>query len=939
MRRLLLFIAVLLSGGLAFGQNMDLPNDPQVKKGKLDNGLTYYIRHNDKPAGRAEFYLATNVGAIQETPDQDGLAHFLEHMCFNGTKNFPDKGILDWLQSIGASFGGNVNASTGVEQTTYMLNNIPLIRPTVVDTCILIMHDYSAFVLNKPEEIDKERGVIIEERRSRRTADWRMHEKSLPYYYGTSKYGSCTLIGSQENLENFKPESLTTFYHTWYHPDMQALVIVGDINVDETLEKVKKIFSDIPYTKTQPKDTILVPDNEKPVIGIITDPECASTTTEILWKRPATPEELNGTLVGEMTGLADNIISQIMSERLSDLASKPDAPFVSASFGVGNMIETMNVTLAQTSAKDEKDPLSSFKSLLTECYRMQRYGFTDSEIQRAKDNLLSAYDTQAKNAASRTNADFISPLLDNFFDKYAYMDPKQEDDLVKQVLPMMTKDMINQLAATYVTDSNMVIVHKAPEKAGLSHPTEQDFLNAIAEVKASDIKAPAEETISSQFVDPSTLKGSKIKKQYDGPYGSKVIELKNGVKAYLLYSDKELDRISFIIFRNGGLSLVPDADMPSFESNIFQLFNSNSGVGKHNSSEVSKMLSGKNASASLYISELRNGVSGASSKKDFETAMQLAYELYTDYRFDPDAWAQTMGTINAVLPNIVNQPSFDFQNKLYQSLYLDKVNRHPLINQEIASKASMETIERNYKKLFSDAAGLNVIIVGDFDMDKAEAIVCKYLGSLPKGKKAPDYLDLKSDIQPGERTNDFATSMQTPQTTVMEAYTAPLQYSFKTDAALNAISYIMDMRYTTTLREDEGGTYGASSAASIDDQPESQAIFEVYYNCKPSTADKLRKIADEQLRDLAANGPTEEEFDMTVKNFKKNIPESRLRNAHWADCLRTYITRGGRDSDKGYEEAVDSLTPEDIKTVLNQLLDAGNHVEVIQRPQNSTERE
>ena len=300
--RIILSLGLVLGSMVAFAQGQalqNLPNDPAVKKGQLDNGLTYYIRHNALPEGRAEFYLATNVGAIQETPDQDGLAHFLEHMCFNGTKNFPDKKILDYLQSIGASFGGNVNASTGVEQTIYMLNNIPLVNDSVIDTCILIMHDYSHFVLNSPEEIDKERGVIIEERRQRRNAQWRLHEQSLPYYYGDSKYGSCTLIGSQENLETFKPESLVNFYQTWYHPDMQALVVVGDIDPDAVEQKIKRIFSDIPKAENpKPKDVIKIPENAEPIVGVLTDPEATTYTFEVLWKHDALPEEYNSTTVG-----------------------------------------------------------------------------------------------------------------------------------------------------------------------------------------------------------------------------------------------------------------------------------------------------------------------------------------------------------------------------------------------------------------------------------------------------------------------------------------------------------------------------------------------------------------------------------------------------------------------------------------------------------------
>ena len=293
MRKFLLSAAMLFAAVAVFGQTV-LPNDPEVRTGKLDNGLTYYIRHNANPEDRAEFYLATNVGAIQETPDQDGLAHFLEHMCFNGTKNLPGKTMLDYLQKLGAEFGRNINAGTGVEETTYMLNNIPVTRTGIIDTCLLIMHDYSHYVTCDPVEIDKERGVILEERRTRRNAAWRMHEKSLPYYYGDSKYATCTLIGSEENLKNFKPESLVNFYKTWYRPDLQAVIVVGDVDVDYVENKIKSLFGDIPAAENpQPKENIIIPGNDEPVIGIITDPEATATTLEILWKKDAMPEMLN----------------------------------------------------------------------------------------------------------------------------------------------------------------------------------------------------------------------------------------------------------------------------------------------------------------------------------------------------------------------------------------------------------------------------------------------------------------------------------------------------------------------------------------------------------------------------------------------------------------------------------------------------------------------
>ena len=437
--------AVLFStAALASGQQMPvLPNDPAAKVGKLDNGMTYYIRHNDKPAGRAEFYLATNVGALQEEPDQDGLAHFLEHMCFNGTKNFPDKGILNWLESIGASFGGNVNASTGVEQTIYLLNNIPLVRPTVIDTCLLIMHDYSHFVTCDPVEIDKERGVILEEKRSRNTASWRMREQSSPYIYGDTKYATTTIIGSEENLKNFKPESLTNFYHTWYRPDMQALVVVGDFDVDEVEAKIKSTFADIPAVENpRQKEVIRIPDNEEPVIGVLTDKENNNTSISVYWKSEPMPEEMNNTAIGMLTNVVKNLVSNIMNERLSDLSAKSEAPFLDAGFGMGKLCESCEVVLAQVDCKEGR-ALESFASLLSETKRMSLYGFSDSEVERAKTELLSQYERAANSADTRKNGEFVMAMIYNFLDNEPFMDPAVEYELAKELLGQINAAVLN----------------------------------------------------------------------------------------------------------------------------------------------------------------------------------------------------------------------------------------------------------------------------------------------------------------------------------------------------------------------------------------------------------------------------------------------------------------------------------------------------------------
>lgn len=941
MKRFFIIIALCVAsvGGLfAQGQPQQLPLDPAVKIDKLDNGLTYYIRHNELPAGRAEFYLATHVGAIQETPDQDGLAHFLEHMCFNGTKNFPGKGIINYLQSIGASFGGNVNASTGVEQTVYMLTNIPIVRESVIDSCILIMHDYSHFVTCDPKEIDDERGVIVEERRSRRTASWRMHEKSLPYYYGNSKYGSCTLIGSQENLENFKPESLTNFYHTWYHPANQALIVVGDVDVKATEEKIKTIFADIPAEQNPTaKAEIKIPDNEKPLIGIITDPEASSTSLEVLWKSESLPRQMNSTIQGRLVNTLQYIIGTAMNERLSDIASKPEAPFLSASVGIGNMCEPMTVVMGNVSCADGK-AMPAFEAFLTEMEKMKRFGFTDDEVQRAKDELLSIYENAEKSAGTRKNNELVSELISHFFDNEAFVEPSTDLQLMQSILPMLSAQMVNQVAAEAITDENLVVVYKAPEKEGLSHPTEQEFSEAIVRVKASEIKANETEVLEKELLDKSKLKGAKILKESAGLYGSTIWDLSNGARVILYPSELEKDNIIINIVKKGGLSLIEDEDLDSFDDNIIGLFTENSGLSRFSRSTLDKMLAGKQCAMSPYITATRHGVSGYSTVKDLETAFQCAYLSFADPRFDPNEYDKGMKTITSILPNLVNQPNYKLQSALYATWY-NNSPRKKLISEETVKNANLATFEKGYRKLLADAAGAIVTIGGDFKIEEIKPLVLKYIGSIAKGEKATEWIDRKVDYASGAVTNDFSVDMQTPKTTVIDLYHVPFaQFSFADRVALSAASYILDMRYVTSLREEEGGTYGASTNADVVSEPKVEGYLQIAYECKPSLTDKLRALAMKDLKALAEEGPTAEEFDKALKNLQKNIPESRLKVSHWTSALLNHEIHGF-DSDKEYEEAVNALTADAVKNVVKRVLDSGNAIEVIMRPAASVEAE
>ena len=929
MKRLFIFIAAIFAAAMAFGQT-PLPNDPAVRTGKLENGMTYYIRHNDQPAQRAEFYLATDVGAFQEDDDQDGLAHFLEHMCFNGTKNFPGKSLLEWLQSIGAEFGRNINASTGFEQTQYMLNNIPVVRESIIDSCLLVLHDYSHFVTNDPAEIDAERGVILEEKRTRNDASWRLFEKSLPYYYGDTPYARRTLIGGEEQLKTFKYESLIRFYETWCRPDLQAVIVVGDVDVDQVENKIKTIFADIPAAvNPQPKVLHKIPDNVDPIIGILTDPEMTSSSIEVMWKSEPMPKELMNTDVAFMMDIIKTYIRLIMRERFTDITSQPDAPFLGGSFYISNLCNSCDATEGSVSFK-EGDAINAFTAFMTELEKMKRFGFTDGEVQRAKDNIISSYERRVEAAPTRKNAEFVYPLLYNFYDNEPYMEPEMELQLAQMVCSQLNAAVLSQVAAQLLTDENMVILYNGPEKAGLTNPTEEEIKAVLAAVKNAEIAANVEENLNEPFIS-GDLKGSKVKKEGQTIYGATEWTLKNGVKVVVLPTQYKQDQILFNISMDGGMSLVSTEDKVSFEDNIWALFQSNAGISKFSGTQVPKMLAGKNLSVSPYIGGTKHGVSGSSTPKDFETALQIAYLYFADPRFDEKEYETGIQQIKAILPNIANNPQFIFQNEMNKILYGNNP-RIVQLNDETLAKANLATIERVYRELFKDAAGATLRIVGNVNPAEIKPLVEKYIGSIAKGKKADQVnKDNTISIIKGKVDETVKIAMETPKSTVLQVYTAYMPVDTKTEVALEVANYVLDMIYTKTIREEEGGTYGVGTAMVGQREPEERVVIQISFDTNPEQAPKLRELAIKGLKDLAENGPELEKFNMAIENFKKNIPETRITNSYWMSNISEYLDHG-YDYDAEYEAAVNSVTPEDVKTVLQAVLAQNNLIEITSAP-------
>ena len=907
-----------------------LPVDPNVRIGKLENGLTYYIRHNDKPAQRAEFYLATNVGAFQEEDDQDGLAHFLEHMCFNGTKNFPDKKLLEYLQGIGAEFGRNINASTGFEQTQYMLNNIPIIREGIIDSCLLVLHDYAHYVTCAPEEIDAERGVIVEERRSRRDANWRIFERLLPYYFGDTKMARRTLIGGEEQLKTFKYESLTNFYRKWYNPDMQAVIVVGDFDVDMMEQKIKATFSPIPAPEVPTvKPVIPVPGNENPVVAIITDPEATGSSIQLIWRGEALPKEYTSTDIAFMSDIIKTILGNVFAERMEAITSSSTAPFLSGGLGISPLVEGTEAVMSEVAFKDGeyKQALEAF---CIEIERIKRYGITASELERAKAKLISSAERDAEAAPTRKNPALVHPILAHFFHNSYMLEPEMELQLTQAVCAQLPTMVFQQIIQQLITDENMLIAYTAPEREGLIHPTEAELLAVIEGVKNYEITAPVEEEANEPLLDADAIKAGKIKKEKNSIYGAKEWTLNNGVKVVYLPTTHKNDEVLVRLIMNGGRSLIETSELASFDENIWALYSQNRGLSKFGGVQLKKLLTGKNVRCELNIEKTRHGINVVSTPKDLETAMQLLYLNITAPRFDNEEFQIGINQMKAVLPNLEKMPQMKLQKLIMETLYGSN-QRRATISSEVVEKANINDFENASRRLFGNVAGATVYVVGNVDAETLKPLVTKYIASLPGGKKGSKFIDRKEDMQEGYIVRDATMEMETPKSTVLQVYTANIPYAVKNEVLLDIAKLYLDMVYVETLRESEGGTYGAGVATLCNREPKEIAILQVIFETNPESAEKLAKLAADGVQKVITDGIPADKFEMIVKNIKKNIPQDRLSNGYWGSALQKFA-EFGEDYDSEYEKAVDTATPEAVVEVIKRLVSANNFIQLTASP-------
>jgi zinc protease len=887
--RLILIIALVQFSGMVFSQgilNQPVPVDPAARIGRLENGLTYYIRHNEEPKERASFYIIQNVGALLENDDQNGLAHFLEHMAFNGTKHFPGKGIINTLEKHGVQFGRNINAYTSFGETVYNLSDIPVKREGLIDTCLLVLNDWSDFLLLTDEEIDAERGVISEEWRTRRNAGFRMQRQWLPVLLNGSKYMNRDVIGDLDVIKNFKYETLRNFYHDWYRTDLQAIAIVGDIDVDDVEQKVKALFSKIkPVENPLKREFYDVPEHKEPLYVLATDKEASNYYISLYIKHKApVASEKNLGYLREKT--IQSLFGMMTRDRINELLQKGVPPFVTGSIGYGGLVEGYEMLAISASAKPDQGDLA-LKSIYTEAQRIYQHGFTSAELERAKTNMLTSYESRYKQRDKIKNDEFASDFKSYYIEGEPLTSIDFDWDFVQKILPTISVQEISARAKKWMTQENRVIVVMGPDKPGAKHLSKDQALSIISELENSKIEPYTEEAVSTNLINKE-LKGSKVISTKKLPeFDAVEWTLGNETKVVYRWADYEKDQVSLIAQSNGGSSKVNDEKVAS--AMMLNQFIGTFGVGDYDATALKKALTGKKVSLNVSLSDLNETFSGSGTPKDFETMMQLLYLQFENPRFDSEAYEAMLGRYKAFVANMANNPQKIMSDSL-QLIMTSKSPRSKLMTPEMLDEISLEQMETIYKDRFVDAGDFTYFIVGNIDEETARTMAEKYIGSLTNLPRTETWIDRNVEGPKGKTVREIEIPLEVKKATVSINFDAEIEYTPEQNLTMSVFRDILNLRYTEEIREKEGGTYGVSVSTSSDKFPKAEKSLGLMFDTDPEKAQYLKSIIYREIDKIAAEGPTAEDLDKVVKNLQKNREQSKLHNNYWMQALNNYYT-------------------------------------------------
>ncbi len=906
--RSLLLLAALLYLNISIYAQPDLsgsaPVDPDIRIGKLDNGLTYFIRKNKEPEKRASFYIIQNVGAILENDDQNGLAHFLEHMAFNGTTHFPGKAIISGLEKHGVGFGTNINAYTGFDETVYNLSDIPVEVPGLVDSCLLILNDWSDYITLSEKEIDMERGVISEEYRTSKNAFRRMIFEVIPVILKGSKYAERDIIGSLDVIKNFSYNTLRSFYHDWYRTDLQAIAIVGDIDPEEVEKKVKALFSTIPAVENAiPRAEIEVPYHKETNFVLVQDKEAPQTSVSVVTLHKATaPADKNLKYLRDSHVIS--LMNSMINTRINELLQKENPPFVSGSISFGGYYARGYDAFSVNATVRKNEEATALEAIYTEAERARRFGFTNGELKRAKAKMVADFENRYKQKDKINNDTYVQGIQDYYLSGEPLTSIDFDYEFLNDVIEGISAEEISARFRELMIDENRTIVVQGLEGNDVTHLSEQDALTILSGVKSS-VLAPYEDISLGESLVNEELRGSKIIKTVALPQFDAVEwTLANNIKVIYRKAGYEKDNVILSAYSFGGISKLDNELV--LPANMLPAVLPMYGAGDYDNITLTKMLAGKKASVSVALTETTESISGSSTPKDFETMMQLLYLRMARPRFDKVAHDAIIGRYTAFIGNMEKDPNKIKSDSI--SLILTGYNpRTPIMTKETVGEITLGNIQKIYTDRFSNADEFTFFIVGNIEKDTVLPLVEKYIGSLPSTGRAETWIDRKVEQPEGKITKELSIPLTVPKSTVFISFAEEMKYNPENYLALEVINGILDLVYTEKVREDEGGTYGVQVALSAQKRPVQIGEGVISFDCDPARARDLKEIIYRELDNLMKNGPGQENLDKAVNNILKTREENKMHNAYWLGIISRYYSYGiNSDDPENYEEILKS---------------------------------
>lgn len=924
-KRLLLAILFANTINMAIGQlKQPAPIDANFRIGTLDNGLSYFIRHNEEPEERASFYIIQNVGALLEEDQQNGLAHFLEHMAFNGTEHFKGKGIINFLEKNGVAFGRNINAYTSFSETVYNISDVPTKRQSLIDSCLLVLHDWSNFLLLTEEEINAERGVISEEWRTRRTAQFRMRNKWFPVVFEGSMWAKRDIIGDLNIIQNFKPETIRKFYHDWYRTDLQAIAIIGDVDVEAVEQSVKNLFSKIPavdHPKVRPEFEI--PAHSETKFVVATDKEATNSMVQVMIKHKGTkPEDKNMAYIRE--GIISRLFNSMSRDRISELLQKGNPPFINGGVSLGGFVRGYDAAYITATANPNKEDVG-LKAIYTEAQRIVRHGFTEGELSRAKLNLLTQMESAYKQRDKISNDRYARAVKSYYLTGEPLTSMDFDWEFTQKALPTISIDDVNNFANRMFVDENRVIVITGPEE-GADHLTKEQALAILQEVEASIIAPYEDKAGGSSLIEDRINPGKVISEKKLQEYDAIEWTLANKVKVIFRKADFEKDRVALRAFSKGGTSLLKPNEL--YSTMVINDFISSFGVGEFDAITLRKVLTGKQASVKTSLGELTEGFNGSSTPKDFETMMQLLHLKFNNPRFDKGAFYALKSRYVSYLSNMANNPKKIMGDSL--SLILsDYHERTKLSSAGMFDQISFDNIQSIYNQRFVDADDFIFIIVGNIEEDVAKEMAEKYIGSLKSLPTKESWIDHKVRLPKGKTLKKIAVPLQTAKANINIIIRNEFEYSPQNYLKNSVLKGILNLRFIEEVREKEGGTYGVRVSSSSSQFPYHQHTLRMTFDTDTSKAEHLKSIIYREIEKIVNEGPLSEDLEKVVLNMKKEREQAKPHNGYWLNMIYNQYYQGVNfDAATNFEEILDNISEKDIKKFAKKLYKKADIVDV-----------